>query len=63
MVKIHEHPESREIVTGIRLKPGEKIQRGDVYNSTTGYWRTNSSVIGDTVPNGGHIIWIRPIQC
>jgi len=44
MVKIHEHPESREIVTGIRLKPGEKIQRGDVYNSTTGYWRTNSSV-------------------
>jgi hypothetical protein len=34
----YKHRISGEIVFGIQLKPGEKIQKGDVYDSETGSW-------------------------
>ena len=52
------HPQSGEKIQGMKLAPGAKIQESDFYDSTSGRWIRCPSA-GGTVPEGGHVIWVR----
>jgi hypothetical protein len=53
------HPISSTPQYGVVLKPGDKLEATDVYDSTTGRW-SPCPCPGLTVPGGGATIWIRP---
>ncbi|MEK7120992.1 MAG: hypothetical protein AAB840_02775 [Patescibacteria group bacterium] len=55
----HIHPISAKEIFGRKLDVGDKIIKGDVYDSTTGKWMI-SSFAGHLVPYGEHVIWVRP---
>jgi len=47
-----------ETIYGRRLEPGEEIQEGDVYDSSSGTWQ-RSPCPGMTVQEGCTTIWVR----
>ena len=53
------HPISATPQFGVVLKPGDKLEATDVYDSTTGQWSA-CPCPGLTVQEGIAAIWIRP---
>ena len=53
------HPKSGVQVQGMQLVRGVVLQKSDLYDSTSGKWE-NCPCVGGTVPNGQHVVWIRP---
>jgi hypothetical protein len=60
MLSVIKHSTSGKTIIGRRLSPGENIIHGDKYNSSDGNWREDSQLVGRKVPEGDHIIWVRP---
>lgn len=54
------HPESGAIIEGSALKPGDVIQRGDKYASSSGKWETNKHFVGRVVEEGCTTPWVHP---
>lgn len=52
----------RNTVYGQRLGAGTIIQADDLYDSTTGAWEPNAQCIGRPVPEGEHVVWVRPYR-
>jgi hypothetical protein len=55
----HIHPVSGETANGYALEPGDVLQKGDLYDSTTGKW-SECPCPGHTIGNNDGLIWIRP---
>lgn len=54
------HPISGLEIPGRKLKSGETIQNGDMYDSSSGKWEPLQSSNGAKVPGGSHVTWVRP---
>jgi len=59
LVKVHIHPQSGKEIKGYRLRAGDEIKEGDVYNSTDGEWR-DMQLSGLVIAQDAVAIWIRP---
>jgi len=63
MVEIHIHPMVKvrrdQVIFGRRLRAGETIQEGDVYDSTTGKWE-KAPCPGLVIAGGCTTYWVRP---
>ncbi|HEY4482835.1 MAG TPA: hypothetical protein VI953_01545 [Candidatus Paceibacterota bacterium] len=60
LMKLHMHPGSSASVSGFRLRSGDEILPGDVYNATNGEWRGDASLAGLVLGERTEAIWIRP---
>ena len=61
MSGFHKHPNPViPQVHGRRLAPGEVIQKGDVYASSSGKWEENENCVGLTIAINCQIYWVRP---
>ncbi|MFA6601764.1 MAG: hypothetical protein WCT02_02800 [Candidatus Paceibacterota bacterium] len=56
---MHPKNQSEEIV-GFRLEPGDKLQTGDRYNSSSGKWE-ECTCVGLTLQKT-NTVWIRPAK-
>ncbi len=59
-MQTHTHPVSGKVIVGTRLMPGDTIQHGDVYDSTSGGWDELSWPVGKAIQDGCQTIWVRP---
>jgi len=62
MSDFHKHPISGIEIKGTRLPAGTILQNTDRYDSTIGKWeKCPTQSVGESVPEGDHVIWIRPV--
>lgn len=62
-IKKHLHPKNGIIsMDGYLLQPGDTIQKGDVFDSQSGFWEESSVLIGMPVVEGARHTWIRPAK-
>lgn len=57
----HRHPMKQDqIVEGERLKPGDHIQKNDVYDSTSGKWeKAPPAFVGLILEENYNVYWVR----
>ena len=61
MAEFHVHPNNpNEIVYGERLKVGDIIGSGDVYDSCRGIWK--KSPLTDLPIKNDRFYWVRPVK-
>ncbi len=62
MDMLHSHPMNRRVkILGRKLRVGETIQEGDVYNSSSGGWEP-ATCVGQRIRPGNLTYWVRPSQ-
>ena len=64
MNTLHSHPQNVEqTIFGRFILPGEVLQKGDMYDSTTGKWEpVSNAFIGNVVEERHGAMFIRPAE-
>jgi hypothetical protein len=61
-MQTYAHPRSGTTIEGLRLVSGALTRRGDMYDSSDGKWREFGYADSGRVPEGDHVIWVRPCE-
>lgn len=62
MVEIIAHPQNLgNKVEGIKLQPGDVIQKGDIYSCSSGSWNQAEALAGHQLKGILLVTWVRPL--